>query len=74
MTNIIFASDLDNTLIYSQSKIKGGICVEIYHEHQQGFMTERTYENFGKMTENVRFIPPLIFGLAAKMPFGSCFD
>ena len=57
MTNIIFASDLDNTLIYSQSKIKDGICVEIYHEHQQGFMTERTYENFGKMTENVRFIP-----------------
>lgn len=57
MMNIIFACDLDNTLVYSESKISGGICVEIYNDRQQGFMTERTYKNFGKIAENIRFIP-----------------
>ncbi len=57
MMNIIFAADLDNTLVYSESKINGGICVEIYNERRQGFMTEHTYKNFGKIAGNVRFIP-----------------
>lgn len=57
MMNIIFASDLDNTLVYSESKINGGVCVEIYNERRQGFMTEYTYENFGKTAEKFRFIP-----------------
>lgn len=57
MKNIIFASDLDNTLVYSKSKISGGVCVEIYNDRKQGFMTEYTYENFRRIAENIRFIP-----------------
>lgn len=55
---ILFASDLDNTLIYSYKKKQDGyICVEINKGKEQGFMTAYTYNNFTAMRENVMFIP-----------------
>lgn len=55
---ILFACDLDNTLIYSYKKKQDGyICVEINKGREQGFMTEHTFINFACMTEKVMFVP-----------------
>lgn len=55
---ILFACDLDNTLIYSYKKKQDGyICVELNKGREQGFMTAHTFSNFADMTEKVMFIP-----------------
>lgn len=55
---ILFACDLDNTLIYSYKKKQDGyIYVEINKGKEQGFMTSYTFSNFADMTEKVIFIP-----------------
>lgn len=56
--NILFACDLDNTLIYSyKKKQEGFICVEMNKGREQGFMTAYTFSNFADMTANVMFVP-----------------
>lgn len=56
--NILFACDLDNTLIYSYKKKKDGyICVELNKGREQGFMTAYTHSHFADMTEKVMFVP-----------------
>ena len=56
--NILFACDLDNTLIYSYKKKQDGfICVELNKGKEQGFMTSYTFGNFLNMTEKVMFVP-----------------
>ncbi|MDE5945948.1 MAG: HAD-IIB family hydrolase [Oscillospiraceae bacterium] len=43
MKKILFACDLDNTLIHShRHKLKNDICIEIFNEKQQSFITPRT--------------------------------
>lgn len=55
---ILFACDLDNTLIYSYKKKQDGyICVELNKGREQGFMTAYTFNNFADMTEKVMFVP-----------------
>lgn len=55
---ILFACDLDNTLIYSYKKRQDGyICVELNKGKEQGFMTSYTFNNFVDITEKVMFIP-----------------
>lgn len=56
--SILFACDLDNTLIYSYKKKQDGfICVEFSKGREQGFMTAYTFSNFADMTEKVTFVP-----------------
>ncbi len=56
--SILFACDLDNTLIYSYKKKQDGfICVEMNKGREQGFMTAHTFSNFADMIEKVMFIP-----------------
>ncbi len=56
--SILFACDLDNTLIYSYKKKQDGfICVEMNKGREQGFMTSYTFRNFAEMTERVMFVP-----------------
>lgn len=56
--NILFACDIDNTLLYSfRKKGDGYICVELNKGIEQGFMSRCTYDNFINMTEKVVFVP-----------------
>lgn len=56
--NLLFACDIDNTLLYSYKKKQDGyICTEINKEKEQGFMSRYTYNNFIKMTNRVKFVP-----------------
>ena len=55
---ILFACDLDNTLIYSYKKKQDGyICVELNKGREQGFMTAYTFGNFADMVGKVVFVP-----------------
>ena len=46
MKDIVFASDLDNTLLYSKShKREGDVCVEHIKGEAHGFMTPLAVEH-----------------------------
>ncbi len=60
MKRILFASDLDNTLIYSHKhKADSDICVELYQEREQSFMSQNAAALFRQMIqqENICFLP-----------------
>ena len=58
MKKIIFASDLDNTLIHSYKHMrKGDVCVEMLNGREQGYMSSRVYEQLGRLPQNVELIP-----------------
>lgn len=55
---IVFASDLDNTMIYSYKKIKQpAICVEKKQEKELSYMTEKAYNLLQKIAEEILFVP-----------------
>lgn len=55
---IIFACDLDNTLIYSYKKRReDDICVEIYDGREQSFISPRAFELLKKISEKILFVP-----------------
>lgn len=56
--SILFACDLDNTLLYSYKKRQDDfICIELNKGREQGFMSKHTFDNFADMTEKVMFVP-----------------
>lgn len=58
MKKILFASDMDNTIIFSEKhKINNDICVEYLNEKEQSFITCRTKEVLEKINKNMIFIP-----------------
>ena len=60
MKKILFASDLDNTLIHSyKQKSDSDICVELYQEREQSFMSQKAVKLFRQMIqmENICFLP-----------------
>lgn len=58
MKDIVFASDLDNTLLYSRRhRREGDICVEHLAGEEQGFMTPIAIERLRAVTKKTRFIP-----------------
>ena len=60
MKKILFASDLDNTLIHSHKhKSDSDICVELYQEREQSFMSPDAVTLFRKMIQqkNICFLP-----------------
>jgi len=55
---ILFACDLDNTLIHSyRHKIENDICVEIFSEREQSFITSYTRELLKKLPDNIMLLP-----------------
>ena len=60
MKKILFASDLDNTLIHSyKQKSDSDICVELYQEREQSFMSQNAVSLFRQMIQqkNICFLP-----------------
>ncbi len=58
MTKILFASDIDNTLIYSyKHKNPNDICIEINKGKEQGFMTKKSADMLKKVCAAVDFVP-----------------
>ena len=60
MKKILFASDLDNTLIHSyQYKNSSDICVELYQGREQSFMSREAAALFRQVVqqENICFLP-----------------
>ena len=58
MNNILFACDLDNTLIHSWKYRKDGdICVEWIDGKEQGYMSERVCDMLRHVIEKVDFVP-----------------
>ena len=58
MKKILFASDLDNTLLFSyKHKLDGDLCVEHLDGREQGFCTRMSLELLVSMWEKIRFIP-----------------
>lgn len=56
--SILFACDLDNTLLYSyKHKREDDICVELLKGREQGFMSRNTCELLKKVMEKTCFIP-----------------
>lgn len=57
MKNILFATDLDNTLIHSyKTKTDSDICVEYLNDKEQSFMSKYTYENLISLNEKIRIM------------------
>lgn len=56
---IIFHTDLDNTLIYSYKHDIGAdkLCVEMYHEREISFITQRTYQLLQQICRQVIVVP-----------------
>ncbi|MBR3051807.1 MAG: HAD hydrolase family protein [Selenomonadaceae bacterium] len=55
---ILFACDLDNTLIHSYKKRRADdICVEIYDGHEQSFISPRALELVKKIAAQILFVP-----------------
>ncbi len=55
---ILFACDLDNTLIHSyKHRVDGDICVEYIGEKEQSFMSPKTYELLKEVVKYVTFVP-----------------
>lgn len=58
MKNILFVSDLDNTLLFSLRKSRPGeICIEKKDEKKQGFMTGFTYNSLKIINDITNFVP-----------------
>lgn len=58
MERILFASDLDNTLMFShRQREEGDVCVERLEGRQQGFCTRRTLELLARAAERCLFVP-----------------
>ena len=58
MNNILFACDIDNTLIYSKKHPHHGWpCVEWIHEKEQAFMSPKTCELLCEIVPHVLFVP-----------------
>lgn len=58
MNDILFASDLDNTLLYSRShKRTGDLCIEQIKGEAHGFMTSLAVERLREVAQKVRLIP-----------------
>ena len=58
MTKILFACDLDNTLIHSyKHRADGDICIELYNGRAQSFISSRAVELLKKIAEKTLFIP-----------------
>jgi len=54
----LFACDLDNTLIHSHKKRReDDICVEIYDNHEQSFISRKSLEFLKKISGKILFIP-----------------
>lgn len=55
----LFASDLDNTLIYSYKRDIGTdtVCAEVYEGRQVSFMTKRSRELLEKVNQTMHFVP-----------------
>lgn len=55
---ILFACDLDNTLIHSHKKFRAGdICVELYDGHEQSFIAPRALALLKQIAAQVLFVP-----------------
>lgn len=55
---ILFACDLDNTLIYSYKHRRAeDICVEIYDRREQSFISPRALELIKKIAAQILFVP-----------------
>lgn len=55
---ILFACDLDGTLIHSYKRCQpDDICVEIYEGREQSFISPRALDLFKKISEKVLFVP-----------------
>ena len=55
---IIFAGDLDNTLLHSyKHKRDGDICIEYKNQVEQGFVTPFVYKNIPLLAEKYIFVP-----------------
>lgn len=55
---ILFACDLDNTLLYSyKHKMNGDICVEMNNGQEQGFMSPKSYEMLYELLQRNVFVP-----------------
>lgn len=54
---ILFASDLDNTLIHSYKRTNTGICVDIKDGRPMSFMSDKSYEMLQIISEKVEFLP-----------------
>lgn len=58
MEQILFASDLDNTLMFSYKHAgEGDRCVERLEGREQGFCTQKSLELLARVREKVLFIP-----------------
>lgn len=60
MKEMLFASDLDNTLIYSLRhlpEVADFICVEHLEGKEQAFMTKASAELLGQINQKMRFVP-----------------
>lgn len=58
MERILFASDLDNTLIFSHKHRRpGDICVERFEGREQSFMTPRAFALLREVASTVDFLP-----------------
>lgn len=55
---ILFASDLDNTLLHSYvHKKEGDICIEYKNQKEQGFVTKFVHDNFPLVIKKIDFVP-----------------
>ena len=55
---VVFAADLDNTLIHSYLHEKeGDICIEYKKDFKQGFMTKYAYDNMPEIINRYIFVP-----------------
>lgn len=60
MSEILFASDLDNTLLFTQKHIPENadkVCVEYYQEQPHGFFTEETVRLLMEVCRQTQFVP-----------------
>jgi hydroxymethylpyrimidine pyrophosphatase-like HAD family hydrolase len=58
MKEIIFACDLDNTLIHSwKHRREGDLCIEHIGEKEQGYMSPEAVKLYGSLPENVLLVP-----------------
>lgn len=56
--SILFACDLDNTLLYSfKHKCEGDICVEVLKGKEQGFMSPKACDLLKEVVSKVDFVP-----------------
>ena len=58
MEKILFACDLDNTLIHSyKHRRPDDVCVEIYDEREQSFISARALELLKEIAAQIFFVP-----------------